>query len=171
MQIINQSFTLRMMTWEELAPQVIQWIRMMTMIKRQNIVWIPSKYINLCLLHIHWAVNNYIQFLTLFSIRYANVKTPERHVRTRLYFTSVSIMFLCDHTLPTESLSLSIIFTNKAKIDGCAFLLFNSIQLLIKNINKKVFFKDLTIHLKYKILSIINSNMELPSIWIRMTYR
>jgi hypothetical protein len=57
-------------------------------------------------------------------------------------------MFLCDHTLPTEalSLSLSIIFTNKAKIDGCAFLLFDSIQLLIKNKNKKVFFKDLTVH-------------------------
>ncbi|KAG2321944.1 hypothetical protein Bca52824_015157 [Brassica carinata] len=25
------------------------------------------------------------------EIRYANVKTPERHVRTRLYFTSVSL--------------------------------------------------------------------------------
>lgn len=34
----------------------------------------------------------YIKISLLFSIRYANVKTPERHVRTRLYFTSVSFI-------------------------------------------------------------------------------
>jgi hypothetical protein len=89
------------------------------MIKRQNIVWIQSKYITLCLLHIRSAFTNYIKFLTLFPIRYANVKTPERHVRTRLYFTSVSTMFLCDHTLhyrSSLSLSLSLSLHNFYKL-------------------------------------------------------
>lgn len=33
--------------------------------------------------------------ICFFSFRYANVKSPERHVRTRLYFTSVSISIFC----------------------------------------------------------------------------
>ncbi|XP_028107466.1 uncharacterized protein LOC114306434 isoform X3 [Camellia sinensis] len=33
------------------------------------------------------------------SHRYANVKTPERHVRTRLYFTSMRIITCCKHSM------------------------------------------------------------------------
>lgn len=45
------------------------------------------------LLFIIFTVIFLILKINFYCLRYANVRTPERHVRTRLYFTSVSIFF------------------------------------------------------------------------------
>lgn len=76
-----------------------RWIRMMRMIERRNIVWIQSNYKASCskCIAIYQIRLSYISCVA--SARYANVRTPDRHVRTRLYFTSVSLIEYLNNSL------------------------------------------------------------------------
>lgn len=90
MEKITENTVWRMKNLRDVATTVIsRLIQTMKMIEKPNTDWIQSTSKNF------WFQNLLI-YIVLHTIlrhispRYANVMTPERHVRTRLYFTSVS---------------------------------------------------------------------------------